>query len=239
MNQSYIRHTNGDRVVLFIHGFLGSPKHFDTMVPLVPHDCAIYNIQLLGHGGSVRDFAEASMKEWKAQVDRVVRELAERYAGIKIVAHSMGTLFAIEAAVRYPAAIKELLLFQAPLKIAVSPAAIANTVRRIPASYDAGLAFEKARGVRFSFRFWEYLGWIPRYLELFAEEKRGRETIKRLTVPCTIFQSRNDELVSIRSVDYIPKRPNIRLHILENSGHFIYDDADFEQMKQAFLDLFQ
>lgn len=239
MNQTYIRHTNGHRVVLFIHGFLGSPQHFDVFVPLVPRDCAVYNLQLAGHGGSVRDFAETSMKEWKAQVDQVMRELTARYREVIIVAHSMGTLFAMSAAVHYPRSVRHLLLMQTPLKIAVSPKAVWRTARQIPQRGETTLAFQKASGVILNPRPWEYLGWIPRYLELFAEARYARQVIQKVHVPCIVFQSAHDELVSIRSVDYIPKREGFTVHILKDSGHFIYADDDFAQIRQTFLSLFE
>ena len=62
----YIRHTNSQKVVLCIHGFLGSPRHFDMFIPYIPEDIAVYNLLLPGHGGNVRAFGRASMKEWKA-----------------------------------------------------------------------------------------------------------------------------------------------------------------------------
>ena len=42
-HEEYIRHTDGDRVVLFIHGFLGSPEHFEKFIELVPKEYGIYN----------------------------------------------------------------------------------------------------------------------------------------------------------------------------------------------------
>lgn len=240
-HKTYIRHTDGDTAVLFIHGFLGSPEHFEKFIPWVPDDCAVYNILLKGHGGSVRDFADASMQEWKNQVDGVIGELAQKYKSIIIAAHSMGTFFAMDAAVKYPDKIKVLFLLGIPLKIAVKPEAVSNTFKsffNLISEDDAGRAYKKSHSIRLTKRLWEYIGWLPRYRELFAESKRGRETILKVEVPCCIFQSANDELVSMESVKFIPEKPNISLFILQNSAHFIYSDGDFAQIKSEFGKLF-
>ncbi len=241
-HETYIRHTDGDTAVFFIHGFLGSPEHFAKYLTLVPKECAIYNILLKGHGGSVRDFAKASMKQWKEQVDSVLHELMARYENIIIAAHSMGTFFAMEAAVKYPGRIKALFLLQSPLRIGVKAGAVVNSVKSlfnlISEDDKEALAFKNSNSIDMNMRLWEYIGWLPRYVELYVESRRARETFKNVDVECHIFQSRNDELVSMKSLKYIPDKPNIKVYILENSAHFMYSGPDFLQIEKVFLGLF-
>lgn len=238
-HEAYIRHVAGSsNVVLFIHGFLGSPRHFDTFVEEVPETYAVYNILLRGHGGSVRDFANASMEMWKNQVDGVVKELVGRYQNIIIVAHSMGTFFAMDAAIKYPDRVAALFLLGMPLEISVQPTAAVNTLKsffNLHSEQDTvGKAYREAHSVMLNKRVWEYIGWIPRYLELFAESKKSRSTILEVNTPCYIFQSAKDELVSMKSMDYIPDKPNMHVRVLQNSAHFIYSDEDFSHMKSVF-----
>ncbi len=122
--ETYIRHASGDTAILFVHGIMGSPMHFERFIPQVPDEYGIYNILLDGHGGSVREFSKTSMKKWKKQVDEAVGFLLKRYDKIFIVAHSMGTFFAMDAAVKYSGRVKGLLLLQMPLKIGVKPFAV-------------------------------------------------------------------------------------------------------------------
>jgi len=82
---------------------------------------------------------------------------------------------------------------------------------------------------------WHYLVWIPRYLELFREVRRTRrELMPRLRTPALCFQSRRDELVSLRSCRDLEKHPCIHLQVLEHSGHFQYGPADLVLLQQAF-----
>ena len=240
-HEEYIRHTDGDRVVLFIHGFLGSPEHFEKFIELVPKDYGIYNVLLYGHGGTVKDFSSASMKIWKSQILKILKELDEKYKEIIIVSHSMGTLFSYSLAIKYPEKIKTMLLLATPLKIGLKWTACVNSLKSlfgiISDDDEVGKAYNKAHSVRLNLKLWEYIGWIPRYLELFREAKAGRINIQKVNVPCFIFQSGKDELVSFKSIKYIPKKENIHLSVLNNSAHFIYDKEDFKIVLDKFKEI--
>lgn len=243
-HKTYIRHaSDGDTAILFIHGFLGSPEHFDRFIQTVPENFGIYNILLAGHGGSVRDFAKASMAIWKKQVNDAVFELLQKYQHIIIVAHSMGTFFAMDTAVHLPHRVRAVLLLQSPLKIAVKTSAVINTLKSffnlIPPDDEVGKMFHEAHSVTLNKRIWEYIGWIPRYLELFSESRRARDTIQKVEVPCYICQSARDELIARRALDFIPNKPNIHVSILQNSEHFIYSNDDFLYMNKILCKLLE
>ncbi|MBQ8808699.1 MAG: alpha/beta fold hydrolase [Clostridia bacterium] len=223
-----------DCAVLFIHGFLGSPDFFNQFISQIPENYVVYNMLLCGHGGEVTDFANASMKLWKSQVKYTMSVLAEKYNKIAIVAHSMGTFFAMELAAAFPGQVKALFLLGSPLKIFVRPIAVTNAAKllfNLFSEHDyTFLCYKNAVGVRLNMRFWEYIGWIPRYAELFRESRRARKTIKKVNVPCYIFQSQHDEVVSIKSIKFIPEKENIFTTVLKNSSHFIYSDKDFQKI---------
>ena len=54
--------------IMFVHGIVGTPKHFAEFVARVPDGISVYNLLLHGHGGSVRDFSHTSMQKWEKQV---------------------------------------------------------------------------------------------------------------------------------------------------------------------------
>lgn len=240
-HKEYIRHTDGEKMVLFIHGFLGSPEHFEKFIELVPKEYGIYNVLLYGHGGTVGDFSSASMKIWKSQIEHILKELDEKYEEIIIVAHSMGTLFSYSLAIKNPEKIKAMLMLGTPLKIGVKWTAFLNSLKSvfgfISDADEVGKAYEKAHSVKLSLKLWEYIGWIPRYLELFREAKAGRSNIQKVSVPCFIFQSKKDELVSFKSIKFIPEKENIYLTVLKNSAHFIYDKEDFKIVLDKFKEI--
>jgi len=243
-HKEYIREIeNSDTAVVFIHGFLGSPEHFEPFIRITPDNISVYNILLDGHGGTVRDFAKSSMLKWQIQSDNLFEKLCKKYNSIIVVAHSMGTFFAIDAAINHPDKIKYIMLLQSPLKIGVKPTAAVNTFKslfNIFSDDSVSVAYKNAHSIKLNMRVWEYAGWIPRYIELFAKSKQSRKTITKLTTPTILFQAQKDELVSMKSVKYIPSNNNsITTQILKASAHFIYDTADLRQMTDKYSEIIE
>ena len=238
-HRTYINELKGSNTaILFIHGILGSPRHFEKFVSAVKDKASIYNILLKGHGGTVLEFAEASMEAWKHQVAEVAKYLASKYDNIYIVAHSMGTFFAMETAINYPDKVKGLMLMQTPLKIGVKASAVVNTFKTLfDVEDEITEIYKTMNSISLSSHLWEYVDWVPRYVELFRESKRMRSVINKLETQTVIFQSEKDELVSMKSVDYIPQKENIRLNVLEKSAHFIYDENEWGCMQQELIDM--
>ena len=111
---------NANTALLFVHGIVGTPRHFDDFVNIAPKDVSILNILLDGHGKGVKEFSKTCMKKWEAQVDNAINTLALTHDNIYIVAHSMGTLFALNQA-KTNKKIKGLFLLSVPLKLKIKP----------------------------------------------------------------------------------------------------------------------
>ncbi len=239
MNHSeYIRVAeNSKTAVLMIHGILGTPRYFDGIVSEVPEGFSIYNILLDGHGGAVSDFAHTSMQKWKNQVENTVKQLEVQYENIVIMGHSMGTLLAIDTTLTYPDKIRELILFAVPLSLSLKVSAGMNAMKvifdKINRNNAVELAAEAAYSVEHDIRLWKYIGWVPRYLELFELIGRVRNEIEEVKIPCRVFQSKKDEMVSLNSMKYLNKNPMFSNEVLENSGHYYYDPSDFSYMKDC------
>lgn len=239
MHKEYKNIINGaDTAILFIHGILGTPSHFKDFIPLIPESYSVHNLLLDGHGGGVKEFSNTSMSRWKNQVENAVTDILKTHKYIIIVAHSMGTLFAIQQAISKPKKIKALFLLAAPLKISVKFKAFSNSIKvffdKIKPDDKSALAAKLAYGIEKDKRFWLYIGWIPRYLELFKEIKHTRKITNLLNVPSYIFQSKNDELVSKKSVEYLKNNSNFNLKILNDSWHYYYSKNDYNYLLKCF-----
>ena len=225
---------NADTAVLMIHGIVGSPSHFKDLLPLIPEDWSLYNILLDGHGKDVEDFSHTSMEKWKTQVSRQLDRILLSHRRVLIIAHSMGTLFAIREAIHRPEDIVGLFLLNVPLTPFVQPKAALTSVQMalgIPQNNSSTRAMQSASSVHLTPKLWKYIGWTPRFWELLQE---CRETIKRLPLlktPTLTFQSRRDELVSMRACKYLNSHPAITNTVLESSGHFVYSKIDTHILK--------
>ena len=243
VHREQIRIVPGARnAVLFIHGIVGTPNHFVTQIPLlelVPENWSVYNLLLDGHGGSVTDFSHTSMKKWKNQVWRIFRELAETHEHIVIAAHSMGTLFAMQLALENPGKVAQLFLIAVPMRPWVRLFGAVNCLRLVFGKIREDHPFEVATrnvcGVVTTRRLWRYLGWVPRFLELFAEIVRTEEKMGKLQTPCMAFQSKKDELVSNRSRSILERSGVMQIIDLHESSHFYYAPDDREIVREYFI----
>lgn len=226
-----------DTAFLFLHGILGTPAHFKDFVSLVPENCSVCAPLLPGHGGSVRDFSCSSMTAWKETVEESVERLQKSHKRIFIVAHSMGTLFAIRQAVEKPQLVQGIFLLAAPLKLSLKAGMLANMTKlylgRVTEDDLPAVAARDACSVALTKNVFAYLGWIPRYLELFSEIRAVRKLAGQVRVPAEVFQSAGDELVSPEAAAYFTSAA-VRSHVLPRSRHYYYEAQDSEMLRAAF-----
>lgn len=241
-HEEFIRVVPGSKyTVLMIHGIVGTPKHFDFLMPLIPETWSVYNLLLDGHGQGVAEFGKTSMKKWQAQVASRLAQIRTHSEKVILVAHSMGTLFAISEAIRQPDAIAGILLLNVPLYPVATPAAISAAFR---------LALGKVRdkdtvaqhmgadsGVALTPKLWKYLSWVPRFAELLQQCRRTRKLLPQLAIPAQAFQSRHDVLVSPRSNHPLQRHPAICCTVLPDSDHFIYAPKDAQLLREVFIQL--
>lgn len=226
-----------ETALLMIHGILGTPRHFDVFLPLVPENVSVYNLLLDGHGKAVKDFSRTSMAKWEKQVQDAVDELCGSHGTVYIAAHSMGTLFAIEQAVKNRK-VKGLFLMAAPLKLFLKPAMTVNALKvyfnKSEPSDKHAWAAKNSYGIQSGRNPFSYLGWIPRFLELFAKIRDSRKLLPSLKTPCVAYQSCHDEMVTRKAATCLRQNPCITVTELENSTHYYYDDKDMAALQEAF-----
>ena len=233
---------NSRYAVLMLHGILGTPDHFRELVPLIPDSWSVHALLLDGHGGAVEDFSRTSMKKWKAQVFSRLEELLSDHDQVVIVAHSMGTLFAIQASLRYPGRIPALFLLGSPTRVYVRPKSALDAVKMSvfnhvnPADRSA-VDMRRGCSVGPDWRVWKYPFWIPRFLELFQEIWHTRQLLGKIRVPTQVFQSQKDELVHPSSYDDFLGYPTVTVTMLAASGHFGYGAQDMALLQKKFCEI--
>lgn len=232
---------SADTAILFIHGILGTPDHFIPFLPFVPSNWSIYNVLLKGHGGSVKDFSAASMNEWKQQVHIAFQSLSASHDKVVIVAHSMGTLFAMQEAINNQAA--ALFLLNTPLKIRITPRLFSTSWKifygKIRPSDERVIAAHRAYGIDSDTNILHYIGWVPRYLELFSEIRKTRKITHKLTAAAQVYLSLQDEMVSPKSGKAFEKNSHVTVKLLNTSGHFYYSPQDQRMLQKDFCDMVQ
>lgn len=238
-HREYIRISeNGKTAVLFIHGIAGTPNHFRDFVSLVPEEFSVYNLLLDGHGGKPSDFSGTSMKKWERQVGKAVDFLLDKHERVFIAAHSLGTLLAIEAAIKEKR-IEKLFFLAVPIKIFVKPYALFSAFRiyldSVPENDPRLMSMKNCCGIHLSKNPFLYLGWIPRFLELFDKVGKTRKILPLLNTECRIYQSALDELVSKKSPEFLADHTGAEVKTLKKSGHYYYEPGDYEFLRNEFV----
>ncbi|MCC6203294.1 MAG: acetoin dehydrogenase dihydrolipoyllysine-residue acetyltransferase subunit [Gammaproteobacteria bacterium] len=97
---AYLDAGSGETAVVFLHGLGGSAASWALNQPLLAAHCRTIAIDLPGHGASMKDFSVGSL----AELSRIVTTLLDRLgiADAHLVAHSFGTLIAVELALTIP-----------------------------------------------------------------------------------------------------------------------------------------
>ena len=242
MHDEYIRMIPAaDTAVLLIHGICGTPDHFRELIPLqewVPEDISVYNLLLDGHGGTVSDFAKTSGKKWREQVFSAFEMLASTHKQIYLVGHSMGTLFALQLAAAHPEKVKKLFLLAAPMRPWLKPGMVADLLLMVFGKLEDApahrIALAKAAGIRTTWKLWEYIPWIPRFLDLFREIHRTKEIISQVGAAGCCYQSQKDELVLCCSENVLKQNSRLQIIRLQNSSHFYYAPEDREKIMKDF-----
>lgn len=241
-HSSQIRIVPGaDSAVLFIHGIVGTPRHFSHVLPLVqavPENRNYYNLLLPGHGGTVQDFSASTMKDWKACVWEVFAQLSRSHEKVAVVGHSMGTLFALQLAREFPDQIPFLFLIASPIRPWVRLSGISCCMRacfgKAREDNPAEMAILRAGGIKLTKKLWQYIPWAPNMVSLLMEAHKAEKLLPHLQTKTIVFQSKKDEMVSNRSGKLLRQCPTASVTTLEGATHFYYPPEEAKQIIAAF-----
>lgn len=228
--------------VLMVHGIMGKPSYFAPFLPLIPEDMSVCNVLLPGHCSSLHDFCHSSMAKWRQQVFDALDLLLQTHEKVIIFGYSLGALFAVEAAVKYPDRVAHIFCTCLPLIMRMPPASKIRMWRIMFDKIQPNTPTQRmmgACGTQTTKKYWKYLGTCPRMVELVREMYRTRKLMPRLTVPCQNYMGRQDEMLSQRTHKYLAQFGAVTNTVLPHSGHFAIDGRDLPQVQQAFVKLLE
>lgn len=223
-------------VIIFTHGIMGSPVQFEDLTQAFGQEYSYVNLLLPGHGKTVKDYVSSNMKQWQQYLNDRIEKLASQYDKIILVGHSMGGLLSIRAALSRPEHIRGLFLLALPLKIRISQYFIIRGLKIvfIPKSKDLRIKIAQDSS-SVPLRSWlAQIRGIPRIIELILEAREIRKIAADLRVPVAVLFSRHDEIVSVKSANWLTGMQNARVQILEHSGHYDYSETDRLKIRWEF-----
>lgn len=215
----FMENTDSKSLVMFIHGFMGSPRLFDDLAKSVYHQgFSAASLLLPGHGGSSKDFASGTMERWQRHVDAEIERFSNDYKNVRLVGHSMGGLLALNAAVRFTGLVRSVFMMASPFKLALFNAKAAKTRIKMVfyrKSHPVKAVYLACAGIQSSATFWRDTdaGFRMSPDLLWRMAKPGVELKKlmhatigvlpNVSVPVTAVYSRSDELTSFASLDIL------------------------------------
>jgi len=229
-------------IVVFIHGFMGSPRQFDRLAETVYREGrSAATLLLPGHGGSAKEFESGTFERWQGYVDAEVERFAKDYNDIWLVGHSMGGLLAINAAVKYSDYIRGIQTIATPFELTKSYTH-STKVRIMSLFSRGGSSMKSAYLAVCSIQPSPSLLW--RTARPIAEVKKlmqaARDNLPDVSVPVTAVFSVSDELTSISSLDIIReglKRAVFKHLLLTDSLHAYYPEHELSQIESALVSL--
>jgi len=228
-------------IVLFIHGFMGTPRQFDNLVDAVRlqgYSCA--SLLLPGHGGSVKEFSKTKYTSWQEHVDSEVKRLSETYSKIWIVGHSMGGLLALNASIKFPEHICGIFPIACPLKIVyVSAHAFRINFKKFfrKKSNPIRVAYIKFSSIPRNFSLLWYIH-KPDF-EFLKLQSKTRKILPQIKSPIVAVFSIKDEVTSIKSLDVMRselKNCDFKAVMLQESLHAHYPKHEQATVERALLE---
>ena len=229
---------NSDTMIIFVHGIVEGPTQFKSFAKAIEENYSYSAVLLNGHGTSGRNFVRSNKDKWIETVEKEIIKHKDKYENIILVGHSMGSLISILLSLKYKDNIKGLVLIATPLKVFVKLRMIVSSIRYI---------FKKEKNDKLAKKFEEvvsvdrcslvtYMKWTFRYMDLFYLINITKKHLNKIDVPSLIIQSRNDELVSYRSLKMFKNKlkNNYKVFEFKESGHFYYKEDELKDILNEF-----
>lgn len=238
----YLNSPGATSIVLFIHGFMGSPQIFNSMTKAVHNNAHSAAALLLpGHGGSAKDFGSGTAECWQNFVNGEVERFSRDYPDIWLASHSMGGLLALNAAVKYSETVRGVFAIACPLKLTF----ISRNSFKVRAKQLFG-----GKNDPIKVAYMERAG-VPQSAEMIFHSLKPASEVTKLmsttkanlhfvTVPVTAVYSAADELVSTDSASLLKQGltgAEFRQVLLTDSLHAMYTEREQEVIEKKLLEL--
>lgn len=233
--------------VLLVHGFLGTPHHFETLPEAIAESgCRVHVMLLPGHGSSPLDLDKTNQEELLHAVIACATELMKRHERLVILGHSMGGALSVLTAEYVP----------------IDGLVLAAPLFEVKHRWYYGLHPERWVAVMRPFVHWLYrppgskpvkrrevrreitsYNWMPTNAAYEAvqlgQQARQQEALSRLDMPVLLIHGADDSvtspMASRKALEAMPSQEK-RFLTLDNSEHLLFWDYDRAQVQEAVLE---
>jgi carboxylesterase len=221
--------------VLMIHGFTGSPSELRPVADaLHAQEYTVSAPLLAGHGTIPADLNKTRWQDWLATAELALADLQKTCETIFVAGQSMGGLLTLNLAMHHDHEITGAIVYSPAVILRDKTSRLAPIakyfVKETPKGPDD---FVDKRAVP---RLWDYaVNPIPAVHELLKLMKQTRRILPQVTCPLLILHSTRDQIVDPASAQLVYDKAGStdkEILILENSGHVITLDAQWETVAE-------
>jgi len=229
--------------IIFIHGFMGCSAQFDELIEILgTKSVSFHKLVLPGHETDLSGFNKSRSRHWRQYVNESVEEICRSYDRVLIVGHSMGGLLAVNTSVSLPSdsqtrkKIIGIVAVSFPLALKftfrclkIRLGAIGKQKKNELAQITAARRFCGVSGINI----FNSALLIPNSLGLLGLINRTRKILPDTTVPITVINSSDDEIVSCSTLKFVSRKlPEAKTFRLAESSHFWFPENELEKIAE-------
>jgi len=234
--------SNSDDIVIFIHGFMGSPNQFSELMAVAQlQSFATATLLLPGHGDTPAHFGASTFEQWQSHVNSEICRFSCEYENIWLVGHSMGGLLALNSSVDFPDKVRGVLTIATPFIIPkTSIYSVKTRIKHFLSKKDSPIKskYLSSSSVKLSpSLLWN---WQKPTNELKELMTTARINLPVVTVPVTAVYSESDETTHISSLGVLHDeltRTHLTPVVLTKSLHAYYPKEEQLIINEALLQL--
>jgi carboxylesterase len=214
--------------VLLLHGYTSSLRTVDGLVPLLEEAQLPYRMPLLrGHGTTYEDLRGVTSRDWYADAEAALLDLASEVDRVAVVGLSMGGLVALELAMSHPDLVAATVTVAAALRFRDPLAGLTPLIAKVvktwpsPNSFnDLSLKVNCENYPRFT---------TDSFASLYEYAHQIEARLPEVTTPVCVLQSKRDQVVAPVAANVIYERvsaPCREIHWFGRSGHEMMQDLE-------------
>lgn len=231
---------DANKLVLFLHGFMGSPGQFSWLIDAVySKGCSAVSLLLPGHGKTARELYACAYTDWEQHLSDALFQYSKTYDKIYIVGHSMGGLLGLNESVNKANNIAGVFLIATPVKLRTGMRSLYAKIRCVsyPTRHPIKQEYLKANGISGLNLFTSLLLLKPSR-EFIKLKQKTLTNLSQISVPVYMVYSKKDETTAYESMVILDaglKSENKQTLTLYKSTHAYYEPAEREQLLNALL----
>jgi len=235
----YLKNENSTSIVIFVHGFMGSPIQFERMSNyLYGKGFSTATVLLPGHGDSALTFTKVKLSDWEEHLKNEIEHFSN-YDKIFLVGHSIGGLLCLNASVGNKK-IKAVAAISSPLKLYIfHPIGLFRKAKLLFQNKNVKNVYKHANNVKLSPSF---IFHFRRSLKHpYSLMEKTKSTLPNIKIPVLIVHSSKDETVAFESSKMLEQGlVNSALEVLNltDSYHAYYTESEEKAIYEAVLNCF-